>query len=368
MTTTLIRLRGALTAVLAFLFALGAVQAEAQDKSLTLVMPPCPINAVTVPPTKTALAIPSADPLGAALDVAGTIQITDQTASTVSLTHVTFGMTPTGINSARTVNTLAHATGSVTFDKGCTATDPYGSNNCHWDYAQSVTMGVQGALQEDVTSGHIIVNLTLNNTIPFQFNCPVCGVSCTITIPSQVDQPDFWNLFFSIHPFPAFLIHVPSPPAAPTISKAFTPSTIATHSASTLSFTLTNPNPDIALSGAGFTDSLPAGVIVSTPNALTGSCGGGTITATAGGSSVSLTGATLDPGASCTFSIGVTSSDVGNYVNTTGPVTANESFTGSTATASLNATAVKVPTLTNWGLLLFCILIISWSFLMLRRR
>lgn len=76
MTTTLIPPRGGLAAVLAFLFALGAVQTEAQDKSLTLVMPPCPINAITVPPNKTGF--PSADPLGAALNVAGTVQVTDQ--------------------------------------------------------------------------------------------------------------------------------------------------------------------------------------------------------------------------------------------------------------------------------------------------
>jgi hypothetical protein len=331
-------------------------------------MPPCPINAVTVPPNKTALPLPSTDPLGAALSVAGTLQVTDQTGSTVSLTQVTFAITPAGIDSARTVKTLQHATGSVAFDKGCTKTDPYGSNNCHWDYAQMVQMAVQGALQEDVTTGKIIVDLKLNNTIPFQFSCPVCGANCTITVPEQVDQAEIWALFFSLHPFPAFLIHVPSPPAAPTISASFTPSTIGTRSTSALRFTLTNPNSDIALTGAGFTDSLPTGVMVSTPNGLAGSCGGGTIAATAGGSSVSLIGAMLAPGASCTFSIDVTSSKAGNYVNTTGAVTANESFTGLSATASLNVTPLSVPTLSNWGLLLVCILIISWSFLMLGRR
>lgn len=286
----------------------------------------------------------------------------------MSLTQVTFDITPAGIDFARSVKTLQHATGQVTFDKGCTKTDPYGSNNCHRDYAQMVQMAVQGALQEDVAAGKIIADLKLNNTVPFQFGCPVCGTNCTITVPELVDQAEIWALFFSLYPFPAFLIHVPSPPAAPTISASFTPSTIETHSTSALRFTLTNPNSDIALTGAGFTDSLPTGVMVSTPNRLAGSCGGGTIAATAGGSSVSLISATLAPGASCTFSIDVTSSEVGNYVNTTGAVTASESFTGLTATASLNGTPLSVPTLSNWGLLLLCILIISWSFLTLGRR
>lgn len=368
MTTTVTPPRGVLAAALALLFALGAAEAEAQNKTLTLVMPPCPINSITVPPNKTAFPIPSADPLGATLNVAGTVQVTDQTSSTVTLTQVTFDITPTGIDSARTVKTLQHATGQVTFDKGCTKTDPYGSNNCHWDYGQMVQTAYQGALQENVTAGKIIANLKLNGSIPFQFTCPVCGADCAISVPAQIDQAGTWALLFSLHPFPTFLFHVPSPPAAPTISTSFAPSTIVADSTSALEFTLANPNSDIALTGAGFTDSLPTGVIVSTPNGLAGSCGGGTIAATAGGSSVSLTGATLAPGASCTFSINVTSPTAGNYVNTTGAVTANESFTGLTATASLDALPLGIPTLSDWGRLLLCMVLISWGFLMLGRR
>lgn len=368
MTTALTPRRGGLAAVLTLLFALGAVETEAQAKPLTLMMPPCPIHAITVPPDKTALPIPSADPLGAALNVAGTLQVADQTGSTVALTQVTFDVTPTGVDSARTVQALQHATGQVTFDKGCTKTDPYGSNNCHWDYGQIVQMAVQGALQENVTSGKIIADLKLNGTIPFQFACPVCGANCTIAVPEQIDQSEIWALLFSLQPFPAFLIHLPSAPAAPTISASFTPPTIAADSTSALTFTLTNPNSDIALTGAEFTDSLPAGVMVSTPNGLAGSCGGGTIAATAGGSSVSLTGATLDPGASCTFGIDVTSPQAGNHVNTTGAVTSDQSLTGLPATASLNATPLNIPTLSDWGLLLLCIGISSCGFLMLGRR
>ncbi len=342
MTTTLTPPRGRLAAVLAFLFALGAVHAEAQDKPLTLVMPACPITA-----TNRSLSIPrnSRSPaqilwaLRCANGVAGTVQVADQSGGVILKTSVAFDVLPTGIDFARTINTIQHVTGQVSFDKGCTKTDPYGSNTCHWDYGQMVQMASQGALQEDVTAGKIVVDLTLNSTTPFQFTCPVCGGTCAITVPEQFDQSEIWALFFSLVPFPAFLIHVPSPPAAPTIAASFTPSTIVAFGTSALSFTLTNPNSGIALTGAGFTDSLPAGMVVSTPNGLSGSCGGGTIAATAAGSSVSLTGAALDPGASCTFSIGVTSSQAGNYVNTTGAVTANESFTGLTATATSDVEA-----------------------------
>ena len=64
--------------------------------------------------------------------------------------------------------------------------------------------------------------------------------------------------------------------APPTISKAFNPASIALNASSTLSFTITNPNTASALSGVGFNDTLPAGLVVSaTPN-ITGSCGSGT--------------------------------------------------------------------------------------------
>jgi len=335
MTTTLTAPRGRLTAALVFLFGLWAVQANAQDKSLTLVMPACPINATTVAPNKTPFPVPSADPLSADLDITGTVQVTDQTSSTISLTQVVFGVKGGGIDFSRTIKTLQHATGAVTFDKGCTKTDPYGSNSCHWDYTQQVTKATQGALQEDIQAGRLIVDLKLNNTIPFQFSCPICGAPCAITAPEQFDQAELWTLFFSLTPFTAFLIDVPTPPSAPTIAASFTPSTIVTNGTSALAFTLTNPNSDIALTGAAFTDTLPSGILVSTPNGLSGSCGGGTIAATGGGSSLSLSGATLAAGASCTFSIDVTSSQVGNYTNVTSAVTANESFTGLTASASL---------------------------------
>lgn len=390
MKTTLTPPRGGLAvAVLAFFFVLGAVDAQAQTKRLTFDMPACPIKAKTVPPppaippAKTAFPIPSADPLSASLDVTGTIQIADQSGGVISKTTVDdFRVLPTEIYFARTINTLAHITGSVSFDHGCSATDPYGSTKCTWNYNDDddnndvndindndndkVVMAYQGVLQEDVQAGKLVVDLKINNVIPFSFSCPICGATCTLAAPAPFDQAELWHLFFSLYPFAPFLISVPSPPAAPMLAESFTPSTIAASGTSTLAFTVTNPNPVPPptepvrqLTNIGFTDSLPSGLLVSTPNGLSGSCGGGTIAATAGGSSVSLIGATLDPGATCAFSIDVTSSETGNYVNTTGAVTANESFTGLTAIASLNVTPfLTVPTLSKWGLLLLCILLV----------
>src|SRR5581483_10547399 len=75
----------------------------------------------------------------------------------------------------------------------------------------------------------------------------------------------------------------------PTISKAFGASGVA----------LNNPNPSTALSGVAFTDTLPAGLVVATPNGLSGVCGGA-VTSAADSGSISVTGAITstqsDPG------------------------------------------------------------------------
>ena len=64
-----------------------------------------------------------------------------------------------------------------------------------------------------------------------------------------------------------------------------------------------------------FTDTLPDGLVVATPNGLTGSCRGGTIMAMAGTDTISLSGVSLAAGVSCTFSVNVASITVGQKKN-----------------------------------------------------
>jgi len=123
----------------------------------------------------------------------------------------------------------------------------------------------------------------------------------------------------------------------PTLSKGFGSVTLLPGGSTNLSFSLTNPNSFVTLNGLAFSDALPAGLLVSTPNGLAGSCDGGTITATAGSNIVTLTNATLSPGASCTFSVSVTAAafEVGLLTNTTSTVTSNEALPGAAASASI---------------------------------
>src|SRR6185437_10281405 len=129
---------------------------------------------------------------------------------------------------------------------------------------------------------------------------------------------------------------VVSPPA---LAKTFGAASIPLNGSTSLSFTISNPNLTAALSGVAFSDTLPAGLVISTPNGFTGSCGTGTITATQGTNVISLSGGTLAANASCTFSVNVTGITAGTQNNTTGNVTSVEGSTGGTASASVNVVA-----------------------------
>ena len=126
----------------------------------------------------------------------------------------------------------------------------------------------------------------------------------------------------------------------PLITKSFADSQLnSLGSNTTLSFSITNPLANAApLANIAFTDTLPSGLAVSSPsNGLVGSCGGGTIAAIPGSNLISLSGATLNAGATCTFSVQVTGTQFGVQANETSPVTAfNGLLIGLTAKATIN--------------------------------
>ena len=149
----------------------------------------------------------------------------------------------------------------------------------------------------------------------------------------------------------------------PTIGKAFGAASIVVNGTTTLTFTLTNPNTATALTGVGFTDALPAGLVVATPNGLTGSCGGGTITATAGATTVGVAGATLTAATSCVFAINVLAVANGVQNNTTSAVTSANGGVGNAAIASITVLApavppASIPTLSTFALAVLAIVVL----------
>jgi len=162
----------------------------------------------------------------------------------------------------------------------------------------------------------------------------------------------------------------------PTIAKQFGATTLTVNGSTSLTFTLQNANVS-SLTGVSFSDPLPAGLVVATPNGLAGSCGSGTVTAVAGSGSVSLSGATLAAGASCTFSVSVTGTSAGTKNNTTSAITSVEAGSGGTAFANLNVTSggtpalsptTPIPTLQEWALWLLALLILVAASVTFRRR
>ncbi len=134
-------------------------------------------------------------------------------------------------------------------------------------------------------------------------------------------------------------------PEHPLLTKAFNPTTIGVNGISTLTFTLNNEN-NIALTGAAFTDALPAGIQVAATPAVSSTCGTWTPAPVAGNTTLTFTGGTIPArvgttNGSCTLSVNVTATSAGARTNVSGPISTTQTGTNSgptgSATASLNA-------------------------------
>ena len=124
----------------------------------------------------------------------------------------------------------------------------------------------------------------------------------------------------------------------PTFAKVFSPDTIFALGVSTLQFTIDNSASALAATGLSFLDTLPAGVVITTPAVTTNTCGG-TLTAGAGAGSITLSSGSVDAGATCTVEVDVTTTASGAFVNTTGDLESSSGNSG-TATDTLTATPV----------------------------
>ncbi len=127
--------------------------------------------------------------------------------------------------------------------------------------------------------------------------------------------------------------------SAVTLTKAFAPSVIPPGATSVLTISLANTAANaVPLTALAFVDNLPTNVTIApTPNAST-TCVGGNVTANAGGTLVTLSGAGMAVGNSCTVTVTVTGTIPNTYTNTipAGSVsTAQGATNGSPAQANL---------------------------------
>jgi serine protease len=138
-------------------------------------------------------------------------------------------------------------------------------------------------------------------------------------------------------------------PAAPTVSAAYSPASVAANASATLALTLTNSN-GFALTQSGITVSLPAGLTLGT-QAPASTCDGAALSLTNTTSSVTLAAANIPAASSCEISFSVKSATAGTYVASiasndlmTGPAGGNTTpasatLTVTTASASVSGTS-----------------------------
>jgi CSLREA domain-containing protein len=186
-------------------------------------------------------------------------------------------------------------------------------------------------------------NLSALEGIPIQFNNPVLGTlsnvstsisggKATATYTATSAGAGHVDAVVDNATVTAAITNVVLPPS---IAKMFGAASIALNSSTSLTFQITDPNGSAALTGAAFTDTLPSGLVVASPNGLTGSCGGGAITAVAGSGTVGLTGSTIPAGGSCSFAVNVTATSAGVKHNST-LITSTNGGAGNTANATLD--------------------------------
>ena len=146
-----------------------------------------------------------------------------------------------------------------------------------------------------------VCTLTLSATMTVNGNL-------TNTIPASAVTTD--NGVTNTDPAEATLTNLPGV----SISKYFRSNQISPGSTSTLTITIQNTG-NVALSGMGFSDSLPAGLKIAGGSAPSNNCGG-TLTADAGTQLIQLKNGSLGPSASCKMSVNITGNKPGSYQNT----------------------------------------------------
>ncbi len=186
------------------------------------------------------------------------------------------------------------------------------------------------------TPGTTVISLTGGGT-------PAAG-SCTVSVNVVATTPGlFTNVTGPITATgtpgggtaTAQILAVQGTTTALTLTKAFSGQLLTVGNTATLTFTVNNGN-IAAVGGVAFTDMLPAGLLIASPNGAASTCGG-TLIATPGTNVISLTGGIAGAAAACTVSVNVTSTAPGVLTNTTGPITAIGTPGGAVATANITS-------------------------------
>jgi len=253
-----------------------------------------------------------------------TITLSNPNTSAATLTSAFTDTLPTGVVIAATPNA------STTCDGGSTVTANAGGSTITLAAGRSIPAGTS------TTAGSCTVTVDVT---------AAAGGVYLNTIPVGALQTSNGNNA-------AAAVATLAVNSSVTLSKAFNPAIINAGGVSTLTITLGNDNGSAATLTAALIDHLPSGMVVAaTPNASTTCDGGSTVTAVAGGTTVTLpTGRSIPATSSCTVTVDVTAAAGASYLNTL-PIGALKTDKGSNAvpaSAALVVNAVPpVPTLSK---------------------
>ena len=247
------------------------------------------------------------------------LQVTDSSngAATTNLTVNVTANTPPSLS----YNTSNFAVGTTPLISP--ATGPTDNGTISSIALQSVTPNNGLALSVNNTTGQVQVT---SATLPGSYSANIlatdnCAATTTATLNVTVVGP-------------------------PSITKAFGASSIQQNGTTSLTFTITNPNPAEALTGLSFTDTFPLGMVVASPLVMTNTCVGMLTDDTngalaAGDAGIKLSGGTVAstaPG-TCTVSVNVTATSAGQLNNVSGNVSSTNGGTGNNAQASITVNA-----------------------------
>jgi hypothetical protein len=256
---------------------------------------------------------------------------------------VDYSLTLTNTGTAATGTTL-HVLDQLPI--GVTATAVMGLTNMAAGGVSCTNLNVAGGL----------LDCTVTLTTPMAAGTGTTSASFKVTtmMPSAVPNPALLTNYASTDPTGGSTPTMPGSSCsgsecgsqgttvtatAPTITKSFTPPTIAPGGISTLTITLANSNAGVAMLTADLTDNLPNDLMVASPPNIGGTCLG-TKVAAAGSQTVTLrAGGSIPVNSSCIFTVDVTSYLVGEYLNEI-PVGALQTNYGSNPAATQAQLAV----------------------------
>lgn len=224
---------------------------------------------------------------------------------------------------------------SSTADMGFRDTLPAGVTTVGTTFGGTCTSTGGAALSRQVSSGNTVITVTGVDL--------GASASCTVTIPIRAGAAGSYantsaNISNLLGGLTATDLNDVLEVQAVTLTKSFAPATIVVNTASTMSLVLTNGAAAPEQNGIAFTETLPAGVTLAAVPASP-QCGG-TVTGSAGGSVLAVSGATLAAGlGSCTITAQVTSAAAGSYTN----ASTNVSGLSANLVNNVNATLTVTP-------------------------